>query len=213
MAASGRRGDVAVLWDYDGTLSNAEGIVVLGELWGVGREVGEITRAAMAGEIPFAEAMEMRICLLHGFPEERLAEARGRVHLRPGAKETLHNLRVYGLGLAVVTGGFEQLIGPSLPPYVSLHANRLLFEDGELANVEMRVDKGPIAARYARAGKIAAVGDGSTDIEMFTYADFSIAMGEKEGVVRAADLFARDVPEAGRLILEKYACLDLAGHA
>lgn len=58
-----------LVMDVDSTLIREEGIDLLGEKAGVGREVADITERAMRGELDFRQALFERVALLKGLPE------------------------------------------------------------------------------------------------------------------------------------------------
>ena len=65
-----------VAFDFDGTLSDSEMTVLLGEQAGVADEIADITERAMNGELSYAESLRARAELLAGLPE-RLRERLG----------------------------------------------------------------------------------------------------------------------------------------
>ncbi len=57
-----------LVMDVDSTLIREEGIDLLGEKAGVGREVADITERAMRGALDFRQALFERVALLKGLP-------------------------------------------------------------------------------------------------------------------------------------------------
>ncbi|MFB6193499.1 MAG: phosphoserine phosphatase SerB, partial [Halobaculum sp.] len=73
-----------IAFDFDGTLSDSEMTVLLGERAGVADEMARITDRAMNDEIGYAESLRERASLLADLPDEEAAAAFDAVTLRPG---------------------------------------------------------------------------------------------------------------------------------
>jgi D-3-phosphoglycerate dehydrogenase len=174
---------IRYLIDFDSTLVAAETLDVLAGIALAGapdreartRAVAAVTDRAMAGEVSFAAALRERIDLLDARREhlpaliERLEGA-----LTPSARRNrafLSRPEVF-----VVSGGFEEVIGPLLEPLGvtsdRIRANRLLFDHrGRLSGVDpaspLAHDGGKIVAARAIGGALVMVGDGWTDLEVW----------------------------------------------
>ena len=188
-----------VLMDVDSTLISQEVIELLGAKAGVQAQVKEITDRAMAGEIDFEASLRERVALLKGLPETVISEVRNEISLTPGAKTLVSTLQKLGHTVAVVSGGFINVIEPLLQ---SLHiehfrANTLEIKDGVLTGQL----KGPIIDRAAKATALrdfakiehveleqtVAIGDGANDLDMIELAGLGIAFNAKPAVRAAAD--------------------------
>jgi phosphoserine phosphatase len=146
-----------------------------------------ITRAAMAGGIPFPEALRERVTLLQGTPVPLLREVAASIPLTPGARDLVAVLRNLGYRLAAVSGGFDTVVGPLAEDLGldSFHANRLEIRDGVLTGgVEGDILDGAGKARVLReicareriaTDQAVAVGDGANDVEMLAAAGLGIA--------------------------------------
>ena len=188
-----------VLMDVDSTLISQEVIELLGAKAGVQAQVKEITDRAMAGEIDFEASLRERVTLLKGLPESVIGEVRNEISLTPGAKTLVSTLQKLGHTVAVVSGGFINVIEPLLE---SLHiehfrANTLEIKDGILRGQL----QGPIIDRAAKATALrdfakiehveleqtVAIGDGANDLDMIELAGLGIAFNAKPAVRAAAD--------------------------
>jgi phosphoserine phosphatase len=107
-----------VLMDVDSTLISQEVIELLGAKAGVGAQVKEITDKAMAGEIDFETSLRQRVALLKGLPESVIDEVRGEISLTPGARTLVSTLQKLGHTVAVVSGGFINVIQPLLQSHL-----------------------------------------------------------------------------------------------
>jgi phosphoserine phosphatase len=125
-----------VAFDFDGTLSDSEMTVLLGERCGVADEMGAITERAMNDEIDYATSLRERAALLEGLSEAEAAAAFDAVELREGSAALVDDLRAAGHTVAVLTGGFERGVEAALARAGTtvdlVVANRLPIADGAL---------------------------------------------------------------------------------
>ena len=166
---------------------------------GVGDKVIAITQSAMRGEIDFEKSLKERVALLAGLPEAVIAEVRSQITLTPGAKTLIRTLMRLGHTVAVVSGGFIEVIEPLLKDLEISHyrANSLEIIDGVLTGKLT----GPIIDRAGKAQTLIdfanlvgvgleqtiAIGDGANDLGMITAAGLGIAFNAKPAVIAAAD--------------------------
>jgi phosphoserine phosphatase len=188
-----------VLMDVDSTLIAQEVIELLGAKAGVQTQVKEITDRAMAGEIDFEASLRERVALLKGLPESVIEEVRDDISLTPGAKTLVSTLQKLGHTVAVVSGGFINVIEPLLRSLnIALYrANTLEIVDGVLTGQV----QGPVIDRAAKATALkdfakqegveleqtVAIGDGANDLDMIALAGLGIAFNAKPAVRAAAD--------------------------
>ena len=185
--------------DVDSTLIQQEVIDLLADKAGVGAEVKSITESAMRGELDFAQSLTARVALLKGLSELALIEVQADILLTPGAKTLIQRLHKLGHSVAVVSGGFINVIAPLLASLEIKHfkANTLEIVDGVLTGALL----GPIIDRSAKADALrefaaieeismsqtVAIGDGANDLDMIAAAGLGIAFNAKPAVKAAAD--------------------------
>ena len=188
-----------VVMDVDSTLIQQEVIELLAAKAGVGDQVIAITDSAMRGEIDFAESLIARIALLKGLPESVIEEVRKEITLTPGARTLVQTLHKLGHSVALVSGGFTEVIEPIAKDLQIAHvrANSLEVVDGALTGKV----KGAIIDRAAKATALRdfaaiegvtleqtiAIGDGANDLDMISIAGLGIAFNAKPAVKAAAD--------------------------
>ena len=188
-----------VVLDVDSTLIQQEVIELLAAHAGVEDQVRLITEQAMRGQLDFSASLQARVALLKGLPVSVIDEVRGQILLTPGARTLVETLKKLGHSVAVVSGGFTEVIEPILKDLSITHfrANTLGVNDGFLTGL---VD-GPIIDRAAKAQALRdfaalesvnleqtiAIGDGANDLDMIAIAGMGIAFNAKPAVKAAAD--------------------------
>ena len=129
-----RRAKHLIVMDADSTLLQGEVIDLLAERRGCGEEVAAVTAAAMAGELDFEDALRRRVACWPVCRRRTSLAVRERIVLTPGARTLVRTLKRLGYELAVVSGGFTQVIAPLVAELGIDHlaANELAVEGGVL---------------------------------------------------------------------------------
>ena len=185
--------------DVDSTLITAEVIELLAERAGTGALVAEVTERAMRGEIDFAASLVERVAALRGLAEAAFADVLAAVELSPGAAELVAELTLRGWPVALVSGGFAEVVEP-LAARLGIsrtRANRLEVVDGVLTGrvrgeIVDRAGKARALREFAAAEGVpmawtVAIGDGANDLDMLSAAAVGIAYNAKPVVCAQAD--------------------------
>lgn len=186
--------------DVDSTFIQQEAIELLAAKAGVLEQVSAITESAMRGELDFEQSLRARVTLLRGLPESAITIVQEEITLTDGAQDLVNTLHAKGHSVALVSGGFIDIIEPMihLLSIKYYKANKLEIVGGILTGQLV----GPIIDRAAKAAALhefavasgveientVAIGDGANDLDMMAEAGLSIAFNAQPIVVEAADL-------------------------
>ncbi len=194
-----RRGSRLIVMDVDSTLIQDEVIELIAEHAGCLEQVASVTERAMAGDLDFAESLRQRVALFEGLPVSALDQVRSRVRLTPGARTLCRTLNQLGFHVALVSGGFHEVVDPIAEDLgvASVRANRLEVIDGRLTGRTLgpivdRAGKAAALEEFARAfhvplSRTVAIGDGANDLDMLARAGLGIAFNAKPIVRDQAD--------------------------
>ena len=185
--------------DVDSTLIQQEVIELLAAKAGVADQVIAITDQAMRGELDFEQSLRARVALLKGLPVSAITEVQAQILLTPGARTLISTLHKLGHTVAVVSGGFIDVIAPLLKELDIKYfkANTLGIENslltGEVTGAVIdRAAKAAALREFAALESISmeqtiAIGDGANDLDMIVAAGLGIAFNAKPAVKAAAD--------------------------
>lgn len=185
--------------DVDSTLIQDEVIELLAHHAGRGAEVAAVTERAMAGELDFTQSLHARVATLAGLDVSVLDEVRAAVRLTPGARTLVRTLKRLGFTVALVSGGFIEIVQPIADELGIDHARANVLEvvDGRLTGrvlgeVVDRQGKANALRELAEAAglplaRTVAIGDGANDLDMLGAAGLGIAFNAKPVVREQAD--------------------------
>jgi phosphoserine phosphatase len=200
------------VFDMDSTLIGEEVIDQLAEKAGVATKVKAITEKAMAGELDFTQSLKERVSLLSGLPVPAMQQISASLTFNPGVLETLSAIKKAGHKVAVVSGGFLDVIKAPLDEISIdyIFANKLEIKDGQLTGklegeIMNSAGKAHSLRLAAEKEKISlsntvVVGDGANDLEMMAIAGHSFAYNAKE-IVRTQAHSTISHPDMRALLL------------
>lgn len=183
-----------VVLDVDSTLIENEVIELLADQAGSGAAVAEITFRAMNGELDFEHSLRERVSTLKGLPASAVETVRAKIVVTRGVPELIAGVHAAGGRVAVVSGGFHEVIDP-LAAELGLdewRANRLEVRDGVLTGglippiIDAAAKADALREWAADAGiplaQTLAVGDGANDLPMMAVCGLAVGFDAKAPV-------------------------------
>ncbi len=173
-----------VIFDVEGVLFDAEYLPILAEKLNKEKEIWEITKKGIQGEINWEDGLKTRIDLLRGLDLKTCKEVAHSLPIMTGAKEACRALKEAGWKLMAVSGGFS-IMTDRLEEELGLDyvfSNKLKFINGKLDGVEIIVDSDKAKSARIKIQEwgvkkedIVVVVDGANDIKLFDICDLGIA--------------------------------------
>lgn len=202
----------AVCFDVDSTVTTDEGIDKLALRAGAGEKVAAVTRQAMGGQMPFGEALQLRLEVMNLQSSLVKSVAEEGPSLTPGVQELVQRLHALNKKVFLVSGGFRVMIKPvaqllGIPPS-HIFANTLFYdENGDYVafNKEEPTSEAGGKSKAVRkimrefgVHKVVMVGDGATDMEAKPPAVLTVGFGGnvvRDRVKQLADMYVLDFRE------------------
>ena len=173
-----------VIFDVEGVLFDAEYLPILAEKLNKEKEIWEITKKGIQGEINWEDGLKTRVNLLKGIDYNTCKEVADSLPIMTGAREACRALKQAGWKLMAVSGGFT-IMTDRLKEELELdyvYSNELIFKDEKLDGVKINVDsdkaksaKIKIEEWNVKKEDIVVVVDGANDIKLFDICGLGIA--------------------------------------
>jgi phosphoserine phosphatase len=188
-----------IIFDVEGVLLNAEYLPILAQKFGPDKEkeIWDITKQGIRGEIKWEEGLRNRVNALRGISFEDAFEIGENLEIMPGAKELCDALKRAGWKMIAVSGGFT-IITDRLKTELQLdkiYSNELIFKDGKLYDVLVNVTsdkakavKNIIAEWRIKKDDTVVVVDGANDLKLFDIAGYTVGFCPVDIVRQKADV-------------------------
>ena len=173
-----------VIFDVEGVLFDAEYLPILAEKLNKEKEIWEITKKGIQGEINWEDGLKKRIELLKGLDIDTCKQLAISLPIMTGAKEACRALKAAGWKLMAISGGFT-IMTDKLKEELDLdyvYSNELLFTDGKLNGVKINVDSDKAKSANIKIKEwgekkedIVVVVDGANDVKLFDICGLGIA--------------------------------------
>jgi len=173
-----------VIFDVEGVLFDAEYLPLLAEKFNKEKEIWEITKKGIQGDINWEDGLKTRVDLLRGIDLKTCKEVADSLPIMTGAKEACHALKAAGWKLMAVSGGFT-IMTDRLKEELGLDhvfSNELKFTNGKLDGVKIIVDSDKAKSARTKIQEwsvkkedIVVVVDGANDIKLFDICGLGIA--------------------------------------
>lgn len=180
--------------DMDSTIVKGETLDDLAAFAGIKEKIAAITARAMNGELDFEAALNERVGLLKGLPQDALDKTVAEVCLNSGALAFIRGLKEQGIYCVLVSGGFTVFTGDVAARcgFDAHHGNTLELAGGVLTGCVIP----PILDKHAKvafmeqyreqlgieAADVIAIGDGANDLPMLQKAGLGIGYYAKSNV-------------------------------
>jgi len=173
-----------VIFDVEGVLFDAEFLPILAEKINKEKEIWEITKKGIQGEINWEEGLKTRVQLLKGLDLKTCQEVADSLPIMTGAREACKALKAAGWKLMAISGGFT-IMTDRLKKELNLDyvfANELEFVDGKLNDVTINVDSNKATSAKIKIEEwgikkedIVVAVDGANDVKLFDICGLGIA--------------------------------------
>jgi phosphoserine phosphatase len=173
-----------IIFDVEGVLFDAEYLPILAEKVQKEREIWEITKKGIQGQINWEQGLKTRVDLLKGLSFETCQEVANSLPIMTGAKEACRALKAAGWKLLAISGGFT-IMTDRLKKELDLdhvYSNELIFKDNKLDGVKINVDsdkaksaKNKIEDWGEKKEDIVVAVDGANDVTLFDICGLGIA--------------------------------------
>ncbi len=173
-----------VIFDVEGVLFDAEFLPILAEKINKEKEIWEITKKGIQGEINWEDGLKTRVKLLQGLDFKTCQEVADSLPIMTGAREACKALKAAGWKLMAISGGFT-IMTDRLQKELNLDyifANELQFVDGKLDDVTINVDSNKAKSAKIKIEEwgikkddIVVVVDGANDVKLFDICGLGIA--------------------------------------
>ncbi len=200
------------IFDLDGTLKQArDPYVLLHKHLGTWEASQSFFQKGLAGELAYEEWLRLDAALWKGVRRAAIEEIFRHNPYLPGARETVLALKRAGVRVAVVSTGIQihaQQVQADLgSDYV--FSNEILFEDGVATGLARchvpEGGKGTVVVQLQAElgigpGDCLAVGDSSSDADMFAHVRIGVAIAPSSGQARAAAHLVLEEPDLRPLL-------------
>ena len=186
--------------DMDMTIINVETIDLINDNLLKNKQISNITKNAMSGNISFGKSIIIRTKLLKGIKKLEITNLIKKININEGVESVIRTMNNYGHHTMLISGGYN-LIANSIGKKVGFKEircntlevvnnqltgnleNTILDRKGKLFHLKSTIKKLNIKKDFTLA-----VGDGDNDIDMIKYSGLGIAWDAFEKVKLAADV-------------------------
>lgn len=161
------------VFDLDGTVTKAEILPIIAKEIGLEKEMAELTRRTMDGELPFELSFTQRVDMLKDIPISKVQKIAGAV---PVSDAILNFMRQRRNRCIIVTGNLDVWIEKLVEKIgITCFCSIADYKQDQLLGIKKIFNKKDVFGKILRP--VAAIGDGNNDIEMLVNADIPIAYG------------------------------------
>ena len=164
------------IFDLDGTITKCETLPLIASYFKVEEEINGLTKATVAGQVPFIESFIRRVYILGKLPASEINALLAEVEMYDKVVEFIqHNKENCSIATGNLDCWIEKLSGKI--------GCECFCSSGQVDNDRVKkltyiLKKEDIVKKYQGEGhKVIFIGDGNNDVEAMRLADISIASG------------------------------------
>lgn len=164
------------VFDLDGTITKEETLPLIARSFKVEEEIEELTRATVAGEVPFVESFIKRVGILGKLPVSKIKKLLSQVEIYDDLVSFIQsNVDMCSIATGNLNCWIEELVKKiGCECFCSLGETK----NDQVVRIVEILKKEELVQRYKAEGhRVVFVGDGNNDVEAMRLADVAIASG------------------------------------
>ena len=164
------------IFDLDGTITKEETLPLIARHFKVEEKIEELTRATVAGEVPFIESFIQRVNILGKLPVSKINQLLSQVEIYGDLVSFIQsNVDMCSIATGNLNCWIEELVKKiGCECFCSLGDT----ENDQVIRLVEILKKEELVQRYKAEGhRVVFVGDGNNDVEAMREADVAIASG------------------------------------
>ena len=209
-----------LICDMDSTIIKEESLDEIAEQAGIGKEIKNITKKAMKGELDFKDALLKRVKLLNNYPLENIFTINQKIRINEGANELIKKIKFHSCITVLISGGFS----PSVS-YIAkkigfdyYHCNNFLFKKNNRRIVlngcvqtpvldktsKLNITKSYLKKFNLTLNDVISVGDGANDVDLIKNSGIGVSYKGKKILNNVADVVFKHTSLKGILYIQDY---------
>lgn len=212
-----------IIFDCDSTLVRIEGLDMIADLKGKGREVAEFTKLSMDGKVKLEDVFALKMAMIRPSKQDLVSLGHLYVqHIVEDVEEVIKILTFFHKDILILTGNFYsavKVLSKQLKiPLKNIYSNKIYFNRkghyiGFDAHGPLSISGGKrtvlkTIAEHEPHKRIAFIGDGSTDTDTKPPVDLFIGYGgvvQRENVKKNSDIYitCQSMAPILRFVLDK----------
>lgn len=164
------------IFDLDGTVTAVETLPLIAKHFNILKEIEELTKETVQGNIPFIESFIKRVYILGELPVSEVSKLLENVKLYKNLLNFIQNNKE---NCIIATGNLDCWSDRLLNKIGCEHYCSIAkVENNKVTKIEKILLKEQIVRKYQNEGnEVIYIGDGNNDLEAMRVADISIAVG------------------------------------